>query len=108
MKIRILIITTFLSTDVLCIPATGRSWEEEACAEQNIKGQDRYTCSEGKITCLPGWQGDLCQVPLCGSDCDPQHGYCTKPFECECNLGYSGDSCRECVKLPGCKNGFCR
>ena len=27
--------------DVLCIPATGRSWEEEACEEQNIKGMRR-------------------------------------------------------------------
>ena len=22
------------------------------------------------------------QVPMCGNDCDPQHGFCTKPGEC--------------------------
>ena len=64
----------------------GRSWEKEACAQTK---KDRYTCtSDGKIQCLEGWIGDLCQVPVCGNECDPQHGYCVKPGECKCNLGY--------------------
>lgn len=34
-----------------------------------------------------GWQGDLCDVPICRKGCDPMHGYCKKPNECRCNLG---------------------
>jgi len=84
----------------------GRSWEKEACASRTQK--DRYTCTpDGKIQCLEGWIGDLCQVPKCGNDCDPQHGYCVKPGECKCNLGYQGASCRECIPLPGCLHGQC-
>ena len=44
---------------------------------------------------------------MCGQDCDPQHGYCVEPGECQCNLGYQGPSCRDCVKLPGCQHGDC-
>ena len=37
-----------------------RSWEKEACRKAN---KERYTCTEeGKIQCLEGWIGDLCQV----------------------------------------------
>jgi len=87
----------------------GRSWEAEACSSRNLRNQDRYICTQdGKIKCLDGWIGDLCQVPMCGNDCDPQHGYCIMPGECKCNLGYHGPSCRDCVKLPGCQNGYCK
>ena len=48
------------------------------------------------------------QVPRCGADCDPQHGYCVKPGECECNLGWAGPACRDCVTLPGCTHGYCK
>jgi len=86
-------------------PREARSWEKEACRKAN---KERYTCSEeGKIRCLEGWIGDLCQVPVCGHDCDPQHGYCVEPGECKCNLGYQGPSCRDCMKLPGCQHGDC-
>jgi hypothetical protein len=27
-----------------------------------IPAQDHYICEDGRIKCLPGWQGDLCQV----------------------------------------------
>lgn len=87
----------------------GRSWEAEACSSRNLRNQDRYICThDGKIRCLDGWIGDLCQVPRCGNECDPQHGYCVKPGECKCNLGYFGPSCTDCVKLPGCQNGYCK
>ena len=83
-----------------------RSWEKEACKAGDT---ERFSCSsEGKITCVEGWIGDLCQVrthvprggrhasraqvPVCGHDCDPQHGYCVQPGECKCNLGYQVSS----------------
>ena len=41
----------------------GRSWEAEACSSRNLRNQDRYICTQdGKIKCLDGWIGDLCQV----------------------------------------------
>ena len=85
-----------------------RSWEEEACSAARLREQERYVCSrEGKIQCLDGWIGDLCQVPVCGAECDPQHGYCLAPGDCKCNLGYTGPGCRDCVPLPGCLHGSC-
>ena len=37
-----------------------RSWEKEACKAGDT---ERFSCSsEGKITCVEGWIGDLCQV----------------------------------------------
>ena len=85
-----------------------RSWEEEACSSARLREQSRYVCSsEGKIQCLEGWIGDLCQVAVCGAECDPQHGYCLAPGDCKCNLGYTGPGCRDCVPLPGCLHGYC-
>jgi hypothetical protein len=31
---------------------------------------------QGMKTLFLGWQGDLCDVPLCKRGCDPQQGYC--------------------------------
>ena len=76
-----------------------------------------------------GWQGDLCDVPLCKRGCDPQQGYCKvkktrklltrqqlgknfilsqRPNECRCKLGFYGEFCERCIPLPGCQNGGCR
>ena len=48
---------------MLSVPSLSRearSWEKEACRKVN---KERYTCTEeGKIQCLEGWIGDLCQV----------------------------------------------
>lgn len=55
-----------------------------------------------------GWQGDLCDVPLCKRNCDPLQGYCKRPNECRCKLGFYGENCERCIPLPGCQNGGCR
>jgi len=39
------------------------------------------------MKCLPGWIGDLCDVPICKKGCDPIQGYCKRPSECRCKLG---------------------
>lgn len=67
-----------------------------------------YICSDdGEVKCLPGWNGDLCDVPKCRSGCDPMQGYCTRPGECLCKLGYYGNQCNKCIPLPGCQHGYC-
>lgn len=54
-----------------------------------------------------GWQGDLCDVPICRKGCDPMRGYCKRPGECRCSLGFYGDKCDRCIPLPGCQHGYC-
>ncbi|XP_037944015.1 protein serrate-like [Teleopsis dalmanni] len=44
-----------------------------------------YTCgSEGQKLCLQGWQGVNCEEAICKPGCDPTHGKCDRPGECDC------------------------
>lgn len=82
--------------------------DPQACAAAKRNRYSRFKCDEkGDIKCLPGWQGDLCDVPLCKRNCDPQQGYCTRPGECRCKLGFTGSNCNKCITLPGCQHGTC-
>lgn len=51
-------------------------YSSKACeipASQNE--HSHYICDDdGDVKCLPGWQGDLCDVPICRKGCDPQQG----------------------------------
>ncbi|XP_030378339.1 delta-like protein 1 [Scaptodrosophila lebanonensis] len=84
-------------------------WKQRACEKpQKYKANSHYICDEkGDVKCLPGWQGDLCQVPMCRRGCDPMNGYCQRPGECRCRIGYTGDMCDKCIPLPGCQHGTC-
>ncbi|CAH0728713.1 unnamed protein product, partial [Brenthis ino] len=67
-----------------------------------------YSCSvTGDKRCLPGWQGDNCEKPVCKEGCHPTHGRCDKPGECLCRPGWRGDLCSQCQPYPGCKHGYC-
>lgn len=48
----------------------------QACEKaQKYKANSHYVCDDkGDVKCLPGWQGDLCQVPMCRKSCDPMNG----------------------------------
>ena len=36
------------------------------------------------------------------------NGYCSKPDECVCRQGYSGETCDDCIPHPGCPSkGTC-
>ncbi|XP_012161097.1 laminin subunit gamma-1 [Ceratitis capitata] len=84
-------------------------WKQRACQKtQREKMNLHYICDEkGNVKCLPGWQGDLCQVPQCRKGCDPMNGYCQRPDECRCRIGYTGEFCERCIPLPGCQHGYC-
>ncbi|CAK1547547.1 unnamed protein product, partial [Leptosia nina] len=67
-----------------------------------------YSCSaQGDKRCLPGWQGDNCEKPVCKEGCHPAHGRCDQPGECLCRPGWRGDLCAQCQPYPGCKHGYC-
>ncbi|KAM9294035.1 protein delta homolog 1 [Gastrophryne carolinensis] len=49
--------------------------------------------SEAKGACRPG--------------CHPEHGFCESDGECRCRPGWRGQSCDQCLPLPGCLHGGC-
>ena len=46
-------------------------------------------------------------LAVCSEGCDLEHGWCRRPNECRCRVGWSGSNCSECVPYPGCKMGNC-
>ena len=42
---------------------------------------------------------------ICAEKC--LHGICIGPDKCKCDIGWSGLSCNECIKMPGCIHGDC-
>ena len=81
----------------------------KACEIPSSKNKhSHYVCDDdGEVKCMPGWIGDLCDVPKCRHGCDPLQGYCINPEECICKLGYYGQHCNKCIPLPGCQRGYC-
>ncbi|ENN83108.1 hypothetical protein YQE_00531, partial [Dendroctonus ponderosae] len=51
-------------------------WKKQACELPSSHSEySHYICSDdGEVKCLPGWNGDLCDVPKCRSGCDPMQG----------------------------------
>ncbi|XP_044748758.1 neurogenic locus protein delta [Coccinella septempunctata] len=110
LMLKYLLLITFLTHCKVSGSRYVPKWKKQACeipASQNE--HSHYICTDdGEVKCLPGWTGDLCDVPICKSGCDPIQGYCNRPGECVCKLGYYGDKCNKCIPLPGCQHGFCR
>ncbi|XP_026752834.2 neurogenic locus protein delta-like [Galleria mellonella] len=84
-------------------------WKKQACSLPAVLSEhSHYVCDDnGEPKCLPGWQGDICDVPICKKGCDPLQGYCKRPGECRCKLGFYGEHCNKCIPLPGCMHGHC-
>ncbi|CAG9799143.1 unnamed protein product [Chironomus riparius] len=110
---QILLLISVCSIQVLALVKANNNknipkWKKQACEVPQQNEYFHYKCDEnGDLKCLPGWQGDLCDVPICRQKCDPQNGYCKRPFECRCKLGFYGENCEQCIPLPGCQNGIC-
>merc|ERR1712215_502547 len=54
-----------------------------------------------QCVCYEGWQGDLCDIPVCKEGCSRRNGYCLEPFQCLCEQGYSGTYCNETTTYIG-------
>ncbi|VDN98623.1 unnamed protein product [Rodentolepis nana] len=67
-----------------------------------------YKCDtkDGRIVCLPGWEGSQCTEAICKKGCI--HGTCESPDVCKCEVGWTGETCEECIPFPGCKHGTCK
>merc|ERR1712215_298925 len=61
-----------------------------------------------QCVCYEGWQGDLCDIPVCKEGCSRRNGYCLEPFQCLCKLGWKGETCDTCAPYPGCQFGTCK
>ncbi|KAL4905372.1 hypothetical protein BDW74DRAFT_152521 [Aspergillus multicolor] len=59
---------------------------------------DRYS---GKCVCPPGFAGEDCSEPLCGSLSDPQRPS-RKDKYCSCNEGWEGINCNVCKTDDAC------
>lgn len=80
----------------------------QACEVPQQNEQSHFVCGDdGELKCMAGWTGDICDVPICKRGCDPMNGYCNRPNECRCKLGFYGENCEKCIPLPGCQHGKC-
>ncbi|KAI7259507.1 hypothetical protein KC335_g11703, partial [Hortaea werneckii] len=72
---------------------------------------DDFTCqqfanctkSSGKCSCPPGFGGDDCSEPLCGSLADGSNRLPRQGKECECNEGWEGINCNVCKTNEACR-----
>lgn len=62
-------------------------------------------------SCLPGWNGRLCEAEINECDSNPCHngGICVdklNSYLCACPMGYAGDECQEEIQI--CDNNPCK
>ena len=84
----------------------------------HFQNNNQYICdNRGRVICLDGWSdpGKLCKVPICqfwdelsGEYLGCDHGSCTDPNRCSCEIGWEGVRCDQCLPLPGCLEGTCQ
>lgn len=92
---------------VLCQPNYYNTTCTTFCRPRDDKF-GHYSCTpDGDKHCLPGWQGDNCEKPVCKEGCHPTHGRCDRPGDCDCRPGWRGELCSQCQPYPGCKHGYC-
>jgi hypothetical protein len=72
------------------------------------------TAASGRCSCPPGWGGEDCTTPLCGSLIGGKDRPPRKGKTCECDDGWEGINCNICNKndvcnplVPGGEDGLC-
>lgn len=83
---------------------------------------DDFTClqygnctkSSGKCSCPPGFGGEDCSLPLCGSLADGKDRLPREGDECQCKEGWEGINCNVCktndacnALMPNKEDGIC-
>ena len=58
--------------------------------------------ANGKCVCPPGWGGDDCAEPLCGSLADGKNRSPRKGDKCDCKEGWEGINCNTCTSDKAC------
>ncbi|RMZ87504.1 hypothetical protein DV736_g5264, partial [Chaetothyriales sp. CBS 134916] len=58
--------------------------------------------ANGKCVCPPGWGGDDCSQPLCGSLADGKNRSPRTSEQCECKDGWEGINCNVCTSNRAC------
>ena len=64
-----------------------------------------YQNNKIQLKFSPAWliENTACFSPaICRTGCHPIGGNCSAPFQCECNEGWRGDLCDECIPAAGC------
>ena len=85
----------------------GRPPECPPCFNCNLK---EFQChqfshcdkSRGQCDCTPGWGGQDCTTPLCGSLADGKNRPPRQGKECECRDGWGGINCNVCQRHDVC------
>ncbi|XP_012555807.1 uncharacterized protein LOC101241166 isoform X1 [Hydra vulgaris] len=80
---------------------TGSGNGKECLCQNNGKCKEDGTC-----TCQNGWNGDLCELPICILPC-LNEGNCSKPNTCTCKAGISGNYCQLSECSYPCVHGVC-
>ena len=86
------------------------------CHYDEFQCQQFANCSStnGKCVCPPGFGGDDCSEPLCGSLADGKNRSPRQDDRCECKDGWEGVNCNVCTSDDACdamtvfgKGGVC-
>lgn len=74
------------------------------CHYDEFKCQQYADCSSanGKCVCPPGFGGDDCSEPLCGSLADGKNRSPRKGNQCDCKNGWEGINCNVCASDQAC------
>jgi len=62
--------------------------------------------ADEQCSCVSGWSGDDCSVPICSISCPGTRQVCVAPDTCDCVPGYSGfPGCTVALCVQNCENG---
>jgi hypothetical protein len=64
------------------------TFNQGVCGLSSMTGINRYF----SCTCLPGYMGAYCAIPICASNCN-YAGTCSAPNTCTCLRGRMGANC---------------